>query len=555
MIEEGKLRLFDESDLEAIMKPFQELADNAMKKIKQSGKRPIELIEDYLNTKIKKDPLLVKQLLRVCLSAYTNEPINVGLLAPSSEGKTYATVQVTEIFPQEDVISVGRISPTALIHQHGVLVDSEGNSLKERLDKLQIQIFEAEKDNNRKEVFKLKQIRTDMLKIAKNLVDLNHKILLFLDNPSTQTYELLKPIMSHDKKEIVYKTTKGDGSLTVKETIIRGWPAVIVCSAKNEAKNEVWSEIATREIILSPNTDVTKYHAANKLTSVKMGMPTLLTNNDKDKVITKFYVARIKDSLTKLCKDDNNVVFNVLHEKIANLFPHNEGITMRHLKRLMSFINIETLINANSKMKIEFKEHNKEESQIFVVTSLKSIADAIKILGNIASIAPQKIKFYNEIFVPLIKEKITLQVSLDDDSQQRFVNTVDPPMLTANEIASKYTTVYKKPVTPKQIQENYLKPLTDEGILDWKLNPENKRQYLYFISGKLTVNNLDELNRQLIDSVDNHFAYIWSCLAKLFQLSMKVGKFIRIFDNSNPKINYNEFQKKISGNNLKCIDN
>ena len=50
--------------------------------------------------------------------------------------------------------------------------------------------------------------------------------------------------------------------------------------------------------------------------------------------------------------------------------------------------------------------------------------------------------------------------------------------------------------TPKQVQENYLKPLTDEGILDYSKNPDNKRQFLYFVSSKLTVNNLEEMNRQ-----------------------------------------------------------
>jgi len=73
-------------------------------------------------------------------------------------------------------------------------------------------------------------------------------------------------------------------------------------------------------------------------------------------------------------------------------------------------------------------------------------------------------------------------------------------------------------MTPKQVQENYLKPLIDEGILEWKPNPDNKRQYLYFVSSKLTVNNLEEMNRQLINSVNNHFGYIWSCLVRPFQL-------------------------------------
>ena len=95
---EKKFSFFDDSDLEKITKPFCDEANEAAERIVKYG-RPIIQIEKYLNSKIKDDPILVKQLLRVFLSAYTNEPINVGVLAPSSEGKTYATVEISEIFP------------------------------------------------------------------------------------------------------------------------------------------------------------------------------------------------------------------------------------------------------------------------------------------------------------------------------------------------------------------------------------------------------------------------------------------------------------------------
>lgn len=541
-------------DLSFVIEELQKIPNAAKEKINNSKKRPIILIEDYLNTTIKNDPLLVKRLLRVCFSAYTDEPINCILLSPTSEGKTYSTVQVSEIFPTDDVISIGRLSPTALIHQYGELVDPDGYLLKERLEKLELDIFNAESEQDKKSVHELKQIKTDMMKTARNLVDLTHKIILFLDNPSPQTYEMLKPIMSHDKKEILYKTTKSDGSLSVKETIIRGWPATIICSAKNEAKNEVWAEVASREIILSPNTDVSKYHAANKLTSQKMGIPSILENNNNEKSIIKFYVERLKSSLVKLCADGNPIV-NPFYEMLADSFPHNEGITMRHFKRLLSFVNIETLVNANSNMKIEFKINEKKEKKFFVVASIKMIEDAIKILGNISTTAPEKIKFYNEIFLPLIKEKSTIQILHNEDPQRRLIDASDNITVTKEEVAEKFTKVFHKMITPKSIQENYLKQLSDEGILDWKKNEDNKKQYLYFLSSKLSIHNLTTVVRQLNDRHDKDFLYVWSCLVKPFQLSCKMGKMIRIFDNSNPNITYLEFEKKISGSILDSHDN
>jgi len=422
MEKQNKFTNIEGFDLIFVVDELNKTPNAAMQKMKTTGKRPVELIENYLNTKIKNDPLLVKQLLRTYFSTYTNEPINAGLLAPSSEGKTYATVEVAEIFPKEDVISIGRMSPTVLIHTHGVLVDESGEPIKDKLEKIRLDIFNAEAEKDRKSAIVLKQILADMVATARTEVDLTYKILLFLDNPRPETYETLKPIMSHDKKEITYRTTKSDGSLNVKETVIKGWPAVIVCSAKNEAKNEVWSEIASREIILSPNTDVSKYHAANQLTSLKMGMPSMFTvNNDEERII-KFYVERLSYSLKKLSVNGNNAVFNPFSEKMADLFPHNEGITMRHFKRLHSFVNIETLINAYSNMKIEYQHYSKKEKQIFIVTSLKSITSAIKILGNISTVAPEKIKFYNKVFVPLIKEQYAVQKKIGEGKKVRIIS-------------------------------------------------------------------------------------------------------------------------------------
>ena len=92
--------------------------------------KPITQIEKYLNSIIKNDPILINQLLRAYLSSYTNNPVNIGVLAQSSEGKTYATVQVSNIFPKEDIVLIGRMTPTALIHQHGVLIDENNEPIE-----------------------------------------------------------------------------------------------------------------------------------------------------------------------------------------------------------------------------------------------------------------------------------------------------------------------------------------------------------------------------------------------------------------------------------------
>ena len=556
-----KFSFFDDSDLEKITKPFCDEANEAAERIVKYG-RPIIQIEKYLNSKIKDDPILVKQLLRVFLSAYTNEPINVGVLAPSSEGKTYATVEISEIFPEKDIISIGRLSPTALIHSHGRLVDSDGEPLEPRLDKIREKISQAENEGDRKTIRELKQIMTDMITTARNEVDLTHKILLFLDNPKPETYEMLKPILSHDKKSILYKTTKSDGSLSVKDTVIKGWPAVVVCSAKNEAKNEVWEEIATRFFIVSPNTNVSKYYEANKLTSQKIGKPSWASSvyaNPRDKKFCRYYIYRLQDSLTELCQNGENPVFNPFADKLAELFPHNQGVTMRHFKRLMSFCNIETLINANSLMKLEFTPYHGDK-KISVITSLETIQNAIKIIGKVSTVPPEKIKFYEMVFVPAIQDKMMVQTSLDSENNDQQVrldkynNSNNDITLTSAECAEWYIRIFAKPITSKQILENYLKPLIDEGLLESSYNPDNKSQKLYHTSSQLTIHNLEGFVRRLIETIETSFLYIWSCLAQMGQASIEIGKITRIYDNDDTNITYLKFKKKISGSVLSLIE-
>ena len=91
--------------ISTVQEVFHNARQETIKRIRDGGGKPVEIIEKYLDTKIKNDPLLVRQLLRVCFSAYTNNPINLGVLAPTSEGKTYATVQVTNLFPEGDVMA------------------------------------------------------------------------------------------------------------------------------------------------------------------------------------------------------------------------------------------------------------------------------------------------------------------------------------------------------------------------------------------------------------------------------------------------------------------
>lgn len=500
--------------------------NSAAKKTKQREIQkgpPLKQIENYLNTKIKNDHKLVIKILWCCFSAYTSIPINLGIMASTSEGKTYATVEVTKIFPKKDIILVGRMSPTALIHQNGILVDENLNPLESKIESLD---YEIENTNDKEIRDQAKKEKKELLKTAKNLIDLKGKILLFLDAPDIKLWDMLKPILSHDAEQITYKTTQTDGSLKVKESIIQGWPAVIFCSAKNEAKDRVWDEIETRFDITSPNTSVEKYQAANTYTALKMGTPSFassLVGDDEDEKYARFHVEKIKEQLCRL--DRKNPVCNPFHKIISESFPSRDGSSMRHFNRFTAYCNLSTMINASQKYKIVF-ETKDGKKEYYLISDISDIDNAIDMIGSLSAIPPALINFVHDIFVPATKEIIAEGV-------------------TTKQLADKYIAVYKKDISAKKILENFVKPLQNYGIIDFKKNPDDERQHLNFLASDITGNNLEIIRNKIIEYSNNDDLFVWDYILELEKSSIKTGKIKAILDPKGHAEGHNLIQKNI----------
>ena len=515
----------------------EEPIDESVRLEREKLETPLQQITRYGNTIIKEDTKLVDQIFRVCLSAYTDNPINIALLAPSSEGKTHATVKITDLFPKEDVIAVGGMSPTALIHQTGYLIDKDGNPLQEKLNSIDNQISNA-KDKNEKEA--LKEQKKNLLNGARNCVDLKNKIILFLDNPNHKTYEMLKPIMSHDKKEIIYKTTKGDGSLSVKETVIKNWAVFIFCSAKNEAKNDVWQEIKTRVLMTSPNPSVKKYKEAIRYNSLKHGLPNWASSayhNDEDEKWAKWYIVDYKKKLNNLYANGNPIV-NVFYSKLAEIFPSSQGDNMRDFSRLSSFIELETVLNADYRPVYQLEVNDTVNNAI--ITTINDIDKACKVLGNIGDLPPEKMKFYDEVFCTLVKKK-----SLDNSGVLGEIG------LTSSELAVEYTKVTGKTTTSKKILENYLNPFEDSGVLESFPDENRKNQKKFCKVGTITTQNISDLKSKLIEDSKSLESGVRSCLDLLVMSSTKDEKYNVKIQYNNTTITVDELIQVISDNSSK----
>jgi len=87
-----------------------------------SSSRPllVDLIKD-IRRDVKGEDRNISIIIYTCLSAYTPDPINLALVSPSSEGKTYLVVHVLSRFPQEDVWMYRQVSPKTFTRERGVL--------------------------------------------------------------------------------------------------------------------------------------------------------------------------------------------------------------------------------------------------------------------------------------------------------------------------------------------------------------------------------------------------------------------------------------------------
>src|SRR3990172_143754 len=348
-------------------------------------------IEQYLNTQVLDDPNLVAIILRTILSAYTPTPLNLMIKAPTSEGKTYAATEVRKLFPKDDVLLLGGMSPTALVHEKGILVDKEHNPITQDLEEIEIQLSTLGKNPTKQK--ELEKKKRELQKETKNLIELSGQVLLFLDTPNWTLWNKLKPILSHDAKEIEFKITdKKNSQLRTKNVVIRGWPAVIYCSAKNEEKYEDWDEIESRFLIVTPNTDVSKYKKANRLTAKRLGIPDFaksLYQNTNEESNAKKNILNIKNILRTYTGD--NPVYNPFYNQIADLLPNSEGNSMRIADRFLRICNLETLVNSQKRCKLVVK--NGKEIK-YPISCLDDVDKAIDLVHESNSIPPEKIKFF-----------------------------------------------------------------------------------------------------------------------------------------------------------------
>ena len=372
-----------------------------------------EELLDILGLTVKQDDTNKLITFLCCLSAYTrNNQFNISFNAPSSTGKSYIPIEIASFFSKEDVIKVGYCSPTAFFHDKGTFIkDLEGY-----------------------------------------YVDLERKILIFLDQPHTLLLQHLRPLLSHDEKEICIKITDKSQKygLKTKKVIIRGYPSVIFCSAGLKIDEQE----ATRFLLLSPETTQEKIREGI-LEALKKGAdPEIyfeeLNNNPKRRLLIE-RIKAIKEENIKKIKLHN---LDKIQERFFSMHKVLKPRHQRDIKRLLSLIKSLTLLNL---------WYRQTEELDVILASDEDIEEGFRLW--------EEISFSQELNLPPYIYQVFKEVIL-------FLYQEKQAGLTRKEIMQGYLRIYNRPVAEWQLRREILPMLEMAGLIVQEQDPEDKRNKL-----------------------------------------------------------------------------
>ncbi len=426
----------DLNDVTDYVKKYNNIEKVLEKRIKHKGidiskfeEITIEDIKEALDIVIKGDNSVKITTFLGAVSTYTPESqLNISMTAPSSVGKTYITEIVTRLLPKEDLVSLQYASPKAFFHDYGEY-DKERNS---------------------------------------TIINLEKKCLSFLDQPSTHILESLRPVLSHDCKEITSKITDKNkqGGNATKNIIIRGYPSLFFCTVNTKMDEQE----STRFIMLSPEVSHEKSEA---------GVINAINSETQEKIEES--VEKLKERLMaikysdiekiELTHNQRERVFNFLKEVRGDFSPRD----MRDSKKVLYLIHSLALLN--------FTLRKREGNILYVADSdLEQIFSLWKNYSTTQSygLQPYLMEVFVKVLIPLFKAK--------NATIEGLVEGVEDVCLKKNDISNKYFSIYKKILRTEEFNDimDVFSSLTfieigrdeyDGRKLSFKISSEGKKIY------------------------------------------------------------------------------
>lgn len=316
----------------------------------RSGRRANSLLDELLvdlSKTVVSDKLIKMLVLLVGISAFGPNPQNLFLLGGSSSGKSYNAVAATRYFPKGSVWKIGKLSPSALYNSKGQLEDENNRpiGIRDGEDGKRQYYYEDLPG----ETIPKDEIRSILAKSHKR-IDLSGMILLFLEAPRKDTFNMLKPLLSHDSPETEYHiaTQTKRGEYVTRKIILSKWPACIFCSTGAYLDNS--EELVSRSITASPEESIEKIIQANRL---RAEISAYGETENSDLPILQHKIQSLIDDLRGI--DSMLIPFS---PQLVEVLPHNENKDMRFFRHFDELIKSAALFEVQNRPSIEIsKKH------------------------------------------------------------------------------------------------------------------------------------------------------------------------------------------------------
>lgn len=401
--------------------------DKVKEKISALEPITLEQVREVLNLTIKKDDENKMITFLGMLSAYTdNAQFNISFNAPSSSGKSFIPIEVSNLFPKEDVMKLGSCSPSAFFHENGIY----------------------NKETNER------------------FIDLSRKIILFLDMPHTSLFEKLRSMLSHDEKEMRSKITDKSekGGNRTKTVVIRGFPSVIFCTANLRIDEQE----TTRFILLSPQIDPDKIragiHQAIRKESDNKKYYQELMSNPLRKALMDRIVAIKAEGITEIKIENEGEIEKRFLANVPMPKPRNQ----RDVKRLLSIIKSITLLNIWSRK----REGNTLIASEYDIDSGFELWNKISLCQEL-QIPPYIYELYERVIMPLWNEPQTDEFGDPVPSDKRLG-------ISRREISMKHYQIYGRPVDELKLRQSILPTLEIAGLIYQEPDPNDRKRILTY---------------------------------------------------------------------------
>ncbi len=366
------------------------------------------------------------------ITVYTDDAqFNLTFQAPSASGKSYIALEAAQYFPKSDVMKLAYSSPQAFFHEQGQPVYS-------------------------KEPVKGKDGK--MPTPDATLVNLEGKIIIFVDQPHAQVLERLRPILSHDEKEIHLQITdkqKGGGQRT-KKIIVRGYPVVVFCTACLSFDEQE----ATRFLMLSPETTQGKLHEGI-LSTIERGSDReayrIALDADPDRRLLQQRVIAIKSAKI------SDVIIRAPEKKlITGLFlADGKMLKPRHQRDVPRFMNI---MKAFALLNFMFRERKGSR----IVANAADFEETKALWVQVNESQEYNLSPY---FMQLYKELIVVTYNKANEGK----NALDWEGITKKDILKAHHITYQRPISDAKLRQEILPALETAGLIEVEKDKEDKR--------------------------------------------------------------------------------